>query len=158
MKRLLSLLQRHAGTTRNETIVVLTLLCGLVAGTIVRRLSPRTALSPVRPASGLDISRRLDSLAASPPAPSRPYDRSRPSRPSRPSSAPSARKRTSGTVNINMASITDLQSLPGIGKATAERILERRRQRPFRRIDELMDVRGIGEKKFERMRPFLAVQ
>ncbi|MBN9401039.1 MAG: helix-hairpin-helix domain-containing protein ['Candidatus Kapabacteria' thiocyanatum] len=152
MKRLLSLLQRHAGTTRNETIVVLTLLCGLVAGTIVRRLSPRTAPSPVRPASGLDISRRLDSLAASPPAPPRPYDRSHPS------SAPSTPKRTSGTVNINMASITDLQSLPGIGKATAERILERRRQRPFRRIDELMDVRGIGEKKFERMRPFLAVQ
>lgn len=57
-----------------------------------------------------------------------------------------------------MASIADLQSLPGIGKATAERILERRRQRPFKRIDELMDVRGIGEKKFERMRPFLAVQ
>lgn len=155
MKRLLSLLQRHAGTTRNETIVVLTLLCGLIAGTIVRRLSPRTAPSPIPPASGLDISRRLDSLAASPPPRPSSYDRSRPSRHS---AAPSIRKRASGTVDINKASIADLQSLPGVGKATAERIVERRSQRPFRHIDELMDIRGIGEKKFERMRPFLAVQ
>ena len=61
-------------------------------------------------------------------------------------------------MNLNTASVTELATLPGIGEKTAEKIIERRKMRPFRTPEDIMDVRGIGQKKFERMRPFLRVQ
>jgi competence protein ComEA len=52
-------------------------------------------------------------------------------------------------VDLNLADVAELDSLPGIGPAIAERILEYREENgPFQRIEELMNVRGIGEKKF----------
>ena len=61
-------------------------------------------------------------------------------------------------VNLNTASSAELQSLPGIGVATAARILEyRERNGPFRKIEEVMNIQGIGEKIFLRLRPQLTV-
>jgi competence protein ComEA len=54
-----------------------------------------------------------------------------------------------GKVNINTASASELENLPGIGPALAERIVEYRTQHgPFRTVKDLMKVTGIGEKKF----------
>ena len=59
----------------------------------------------------------------------------------------------SGTVNINTASATDLEKLPGIGKALAQRIVEYRdSQGPFATVDSLTDVPGIGKAKLEGLR------
>lgn len=61
-------------------------------------------------------------------------------------------------VDINAASATELMELPRIGARTAARILAFRREHgPFRRPEELMQVRGIGEKAFQRLRPYLRV-
>ncbi len=58
-----------------------------------------------------------------------------------------------GKVDINTASVTELDTLPGIGPAIAARIIDfRTRNGPFRRSEDLMNVRGIGEKKFLKLK------
>lgn len=60
--------------------------------------------------------------------------------------------------DINTAGMVQLQLLPGIGPKMAERVLEYRKQNGrFSSIDQIMDVKGIGPKKFEKMRPFIKV-
>jgi competence protein ComEA len=64
-----------------------------------------------------------------------------------------------GMVNLNTASSAALQRLPGVGPSTAAKIIEYREQTGgFRTVEELMEVRGIGEKKLQKMRPFVTVQ
>ena len=61
-------------------------------------------------------------------------------------------------VNINTATATELETLPGIGARTAERIIEYRQKKgPFKKIEELMNVQGIGEKSFLKLRSQLTV-
>jgi competence protein ComEA len=61
------------------------------------------------------------------------------------------------TVNINAASAEQLQLLPAIGPAVAQRIVEHREKNgAFKQPEDLMLVRGIGEKSFERLRPYVA--
>jgi competence protein ComEA len=73
--------------------------------------------------------------------------------------APSAAKAASGAVvNINTASVTELTTLPGIGEKTAARIIEyRQKNGAFKKVEELMNVRGIGEKNFLKLKPQLAI-
>ena len=61
-------------------------------------------------------------------------------------------------VNLNTATQADLESLPGIGARTAERILEyRQKNGSFKKIEELMNVKGIGEKSFLKLKPLVTV-
>ena len=60
--------------------------------------------------------------------------------------APAAAGSVGGLVNINTASATELEALPGIGEVIAQRIVDHRTANgPFGSVDELMDVSGIGE-------------
>lgn len=61
-------------------------------------------------------------------------------------------------VNVNTATAAQLEALPGIGKATAERIIEyRQKNGSFKKIEDLMNVRGIGEKSFLNLKPLVTV-
>ena len=61
-------------------------------------------------------------------------------------------------VNLNTATAKDLETLPGVGARTAERIIEyRQKNGPFKKIEDLMNVQGIGEKAFLKLRARLAV-
>lgn len=61
-----------------------------------------------------------------------------------------------GKVSLNTASQNELETLPGVGPSTAQKILDYRRDHGgFGSIDELMAVSGIGPKKLDKMRPFL---
>jgi competence protein ComEA len=63
-----------------------------------------------------------------------------------------------GVVNINTASATDLEALPGIGAKTAARIVEyRQKNGPFKKVEELMNVRGVGEKSFLKLKDQISV-
>ena len=74
------------------------------------------------------------------------------------SGASSGQDSKSGLVNINTATEKDLETLPGIGEATAKAIVEDRRENgSFKTIDDLMRVSGIGEKKFEKIKGKICV-
>jgi competence protein ComEA len=61
-------------------------------------------------------------------------------------------------VNLNSATVAQLEALPGIGKATAERIVEyRQKNGSFKKPEDLMNVRGIGEKNFLKLKPLVTV-
>ena len=60
-------------------------------------------------------------------------------------------------VDINRAGMDELQTLPGVGPAIAERILIRRRRRRFETVDDLLEVRGVGPATLERLRPRVTV-
>ncbi|NOY92855.1 MAG: helix-hairpin-helix domain-containing protein [Deltaproteobacteria bacterium] len=63
-----------------------------------------------------------------------------------------------GVVNLNTASAEELTRLPGIGEAKAQAILARRENHHFRRVEDIMRVRGIGRATFRHLRPMLAVE
>jgi len=66
---------------------------------------------------------------------------------------------TSAKININTANANMLQTLPGIGPVLSERIIEYRNQNGlFGVIDDIKDVSGIGEKKFEGIKDLICVQ
>ena len=60
-------------------------------------------------------------------------------------------------VNINTATAAELSYLPRLGAKVAARIVEHRKEKPFARTEELMEVKGIGEKLFLSLKPYLAV-
>lgn len=65
----------------------------------------------------------------------------------------------SGPININLASAEELETLPGIGPTYARRIVEFREQNgPFRTLDALMLVSGIGPATLEKIRPHVTVE
>jgi competence protein ComEA len=74
------------------------------------------------------------------------------------SAAPDRAPRTpQRPVNLNTATVTELMQLPRIGQKTAERIVAFRKQHGgFLRPEELMNVKGIGEKSFAKLKPFLS--
>ncbi len=61
-------------------------------------------------------------------------------------------------VNINKANLDDFKTLPGIGPVKAERIVQYRKTKGyFTSINELKNVKGIGEKTIEQLKPFLKI-
>jgi competence protein ComEA len=61
-------------------------------------------------------------------------------------------------VNLNTATATQIATLPGIGEKAAQRIIEyREKNGGFKKIEELMNVKGIGEKSFLKLKPLITV-
>lgn len=66
---------------------------------------------------------------------------------------------SSRKININTATVSELDNLPGIGPKLAERIILYRQQHgPFKRIDDIVLVSGIGSKRFEQMKSMITVK
>ena len=61
-------------------------------------------------------------------------------------------------VNLNTATATQIATLPGVGEKAAQRIIEyREKNGGFKKIEELMNVKGIGEKSFLKLKPLITV-
>lgn len=70
-----------------------------------------------------------------------------------------AKTQTENRINLNTADVTQLQELKGVGPKTAEAIVQwRDSQGPFTSVDQLLAIKGIGEKTLAKMRDSLVVQ
>jgi competence protein ComEA len=60
-------------------------------------------------------------------------------------------------INLNTASLEQLDSLPGIGPVYAQRIIEYRKKKQFSSLEEVMEIQGIGEKTYEKMKDLITI-
>jgi comEA protein len=61
-------------------------------------------------------------------------------------------------INLNTATAAELQQVPGIGPSTADKILKMRKSYgPFKSVDDLRAIKGIGPKRLEKMRKYLTI-
>ena len=72
--------------------------------------------------------------------------------------APKATATAAAPVNLNTATMDQLATIPGIGVKTAERIIAyREKNGGFKKVEDLMNVQGVGEKSFLKMKPLITV-
>ncbi len=61
-------------------------------------------------------------------------------------------------LDLNMATVEQLQQLPGVGPSTAKEIVKfREKSGPFRRVEDLLAIRGISKRRLEKLRPYVTV-
>lgn len=61
-------------------------------------------------------------------------------------------------INLNTATVQQLEALPGVGTRTAQLIVEHRQKNGgFKKVEELMNIKGIGEKSFLKLKPLVTV-
>jgi competence protein ComEA len=68
------------------------------------------------------------------------------------------KKSLAGVININTASVEQIAMLPGVGPKKAERIADYRDVNAFHNLEDLTQVKGIGEKQLAKMKPFLVLK
>ena len=69
-----------------------------------------------------------------------------------------AAKAAPAVINLNTASAAQIEALPGVGASTAKRIIEYRdKNGGFKKVEELMNVKGIGEKSFLKLKALITV-
>ncbi len=61
-------------------------------------------------------------------------------------------------ININTANLEELTELDGVGESTARKIIEYRNEHGFKKAEDIMNVSGIGEKKFEAIKNHITVE
>lgn len=143
--------------TRPELMAIGVLSALVAGGLVVPRLpAPPSVLSPDVVAYDAAVRSTPDAAPAAIPE----NDVRASEQEAAPDVAPTRRAKAmpGGIVDLNTASAAQLETLPRIGPKMAERILAYRAQRGgFRSVDELRNVKGIGAKTLENLRPFVSV-
>jgi len=151
--KFLTSLQQHLGFTHNEVKVVLFLSVTFLAGLGIRWYD-EAAHKKNPPAfdysrADSEFTARSNSLASVVPTPAA-------------DSSPSPHHKPelkAGGIDLNTATSAQLVQLPGVGPSYAERIIAYRKEHGhFKSVDELANVKGIGSKRLEQIRPFVTVE
>jgi comEA protein len=153
--RIVRSLQHLLGFTRNELLVLLFLSTALITGALLRLVFPASAGARIpqfdyaqSDSVFTELTRTHRDPSVGQAAPVSGGDRK---------SAKTLPAK--GSININTATAEDLGRLPGVGPATAQRIIEFRvRHGRFTSVEELTKVKGIGPKKLEKLRPYVTVR
>jgi competence protein ComEA len=75
-----------------------------------------------------------------------------------PKTAATATATATAPVNLNTATVEQLATIPGVGPRMAERIIDyRQKNGGFKKVEDLMNVSGVGEKSFLKMKPLITV-
>lgn len=74
------------------------------------------------------------------------------------SAAAGESEKSGAVVNINTATAAELSLLPGVGPSKAQAIIKYRGKHQFKKVEDILRVKGIGRKSFKAMRPYLAVE
>ncbi len=160
-------LQTLLGVARYELRAVLLILAGIVIGLSVKFMRGETSPEMYSLRAADNLYRSLDSLADAEKTTFTGVDTAGNALPElakgdtvvhAESPFPTAKKKEmpSGKINLNTATKAELMKLPGVGESTAEKIIEFRKNQPFRAAEDIMNIKGIGQKKFEKMAPFLS--
>lgn len=140
-------LQQRLSLTRNEAVTLIVLSTLFAAGLVARHIQQQS--NPVAPDAYVESDSLFFARSAAP--------SERPSPDT--TDATDTTPQDDGPVDLNRASSADLQRLPRVGPATAERIIEfRESYGPFRHVDDLIQVRGIGPKTLEQIKPLATVE
>jgi competence protein ComEA len=125
---------------RGALVAVALLLLGAARDLWRARVAPPIAPPPAAAARPWPDPGGVDSAAPAGPAP------------------PDTATRPARALDLNRAGAAELEALPGVGPVLAARILEqRRRYGPFRRVDDLRAVRGVGPRLLARLHPLVTV-
>lgn len=150
-------LQSKVGFTRKEAIAIITLSSTFLAGLGIRWLQKRE--NPETRTAARFTYAAEDSMYAASSAPTA-SQRSEAGVVKQPAASPGKKHTLTTTpININTATKLELTRLPGIGESYADRIITYRTTHGrFISVDELSNVKGIGAKKVEQLRPFVSVK
>jgi len=159
-KRVIALAHRF-GFTQNEAAVIVFLSVVIVAGSVLSELrssgaSPRRDIREAYADADSVFARRANSGVL---RQSQQHESTEIPTEGATASTDAAEPRQSVRIALNTASAEQLTTLPGIGPATAEKIVAYRQEHgAFRVPEDIMNVRGIGQKKYERIRQFITVE
>jgi competence ComEA-like helix-hairpin-helix protein len=158
-------LQTILGVTKSEIIVVTVIFFGLFAGLIIQLVSNNKNDTPQKE----DIQFILDSIAEAQRTTYVGTDMNNNPDPElvkgdtivkKESFFPESKKKEapSDKIDINNCSKVQLLKLPGVGEATAMKIVDYRKQHAFEKPEDIMNVKGIGPKKYEKMKDFIFIK